>query len=79
MQAALFMTNVHTLAMEEVHIEDSTGGLLGLNVFGDSVVLNSRFHCNNINNTIFKDGINYQRRERILVTLGAKLCLYNEI
>jgi len=50
---ATFLSNVHTLALEEVHIEASTGyGLLGLNVLGDSQVLNSTFHCNNnINNT----------------------------
>ena len=46
--AALFVANVHTLTIEEVHIEASTGyGLLGLNVFGNSVVINSKFYCNN--------------------------------
>ena len=46
--AALFVANVHTLTIAGVHIEASTGyGLLGLNVFGNSVVLNSKFYCNN--------------------------------
>ena len=58
------MTNAHTLALEEVHIEDSTGyGLLGLNVLGDSVVLNSTFRCNNnINNT---DECHFQRWNKL--------------
>ena len=51
-QAALFVTNVHTLTLEGIHIAASTGyGLLGLNVLGDSQVLNSTFHCNNNNDT----------------------------
>ena len=46
--AALFVANVHMLTIEGVHIEASTGyGLLGLNVFGNSVVINSKFYCNN--------------------------------
>ena len=52
-QAALLVHNVHTLMVEGIHIEASTGyGLLGLNVLGDSQVLNSTFHCNNnVNDT----------------------------
>ena len=46
--AALFVANVYTLTIVGVFVEASTGyGLLGLNVFGNSVVLNSKFYCNN--------------------------------
>ena len=46
--AALFVANVHALNIEGVHIEASTGyGLFGLNVFGNSVVIDSKFYCNN--------------------------------
>ena len=47
-RAALFVANVYTLTIAGVHIEASIGyGLLGLNMFGNSVVLNSKFYCNN--------------------------------
>ena len=47
-QAAVIVIDVHTLMVEGVHIEASTGyGLLGWNVLGDSQVLNSMFNCNN--------------------------------
>jgi len=47
-RAAVFVKDVHTLMVEGVHIEASTGyGLFGWNVLGDSQVLNSTFHCNN--------------------------------
>ena len=46
--AALFVANVNTLTIEETQVEASTGyGLLVWNVFGDCVVLNSKFLCNN--------------------------------
>ena len=47
-RAAVFVKDVHTLMVEGVHIEASTGyGLFGWYVLGDSHVLNSMFHCNN--------------------------------
>ena len=45
---ALFIAKVNTLMIEETQVEASTGyGLLVWNVFGDCVVLNSKFLCNN--------------------------------
>ena len=45
---ALFVANVNSLTIEEVQVEASIGyGLLVWDVFGDCVVLNSKFLCNN--------------------------------
>ena len=45
--AALFVANVHKLTTAGIHVVASNGyGLLGWNVMGDSVVLNSKFYCN---------------------------------
>ena len=45
---ALLVANVNTLTIEEAQVEASTGyGLLVWNIFGDCVVLNSKFLCNN--------------------------------
>ena len=46
--AAVLVADVNTLVIEEARVEASTGyGLLVWNVFGDCVVLNSQFLCNN--------------------------------
>ena len=45
---ALFVANVNSLTIEEAQVEASTGyGLLVGNIFGDCVILNSKFLCNN--------------------------------
>ena len=45
---ALFVANVSRLTIEEAKVEENTGyGLLVGNMFGDCVVLNSEFLCNN--------------------------------
>ena len=45
---ALLVANVNALTIEEAQVEASTGyGLLVWNIFGDCVVLNSKFLCNN--------------------------------
>ena len=45
---AVLVADVNTLVIEEARVEASTGyGLLVWNVFGDCVVLNSQFLCNN--------------------------------
>ena len=45
---AILVADVNTLVIEEARVEASTGyGLLVWNVFGDCVVLNSHFLCNN--------------------------------